>query len=157
MPKLNVYVPDALAERIRITGVSVSPICQRALEQEVRRVEAWQRANDVALRIAERFAAIQEDPDPDDVVRESEGYAAGTHWARDVASSQELAELGGVGIHGGTNVPVNRGQPVLYQILTEAGLSSDSETNRVLSTTDPWGRGFLRACQDLWRQVQPLM
>ncbi|MEV7229123.1 Clp protease N-terminal domain-containing protein [Polymorphospora sp. NPDC051019] len=40
MPKINVYLPDELAEAVRETGVPVSAICQRALEQAVRRVTA---------------------------------------------------------------------------------------------------------------------
>ncbi|PXY22152.1 Clp protease N-terminal domain-containing protein [Prauserella muralis] len=40
MPKINVYLPDELAEGVRATGVPVSAICQRALEQSVRRVSA---------------------------------------------------------------------------------------------------------------------
>jgi ATP-dependent Clp protease ATP-binding subunit ClpA len=40
MPKINVYLPDDLAEAVRDTGVPVSAICQRALEQAVRRIGA---------------------------------------------------------------------------------------------------------------------
>lgn len=40
MPKVNVYLPDDLAEAVRESGVPVSAICQRALEQSVRRVTA---------------------------------------------------------------------------------------------------------------------
>ncbi|GAA4020990.1 hypothetical protein GCM10022247_51430 [Allokutzneria multivorans] len=40
MPKINVYLPDELAEAVKETGVPVSAICQRALEQSVRRVTA---------------------------------------------------------------------------------------------------------------------
>jgi ATP-dependent Clp protease ATP-binding subunit ClpA len=40
MPKVNVYLPDDLAEAVRDTGVPVSAICQRALEQAVRRITA---------------------------------------------------------------------------------------------------------------------
>lgn len=40
MPKINVYLPDDLAEGVKATGVPVSAICQRALEQSVRRVAA---------------------------------------------------------------------------------------------------------------------
>jgi ATP-dependent Clp protease ATP-binding subunit ClpA len=36
MPKINVYLPDDLAEAVRATGVPVSSICQRALETAVR-------------------------------------------------------------------------------------------------------------------------
>jgi ATP-dependent Clp protease ATP-binding subunit ClpC len=40
MPKINVYLPDDLADTVRDTGVPVSAICQRALEQAVHRITA---------------------------------------------------------------------------------------------------------------------
>jgi ATP-dependent Clp protease ATP-binding subunit ClpA len=40
VPKINVYLPDELAEAVKETGVPVSAICQRALGQAVRRVTA---------------------------------------------------------------------------------------------------------------------
>jgi ATP-dependent Clp protease ATP-binding subunit ClpA len=40
MPKINVYLPDDLAEAVKDAGLPVSAICQRALEQGVRRVTA---------------------------------------------------------------------------------------------------------------------
>lgn len=40
MPKINVYLPDELAESVKETGLPVSAICQQALEQSVRRVTA---------------------------------------------------------------------------------------------------------------------
>jgi ATP-dependent Clp protease ATP-binding subunit ClpC len=38
MPKVNVYLPDDLADAVKDAGVPVSAVCQRALEQAVRRV-----------------------------------------------------------------------------------------------------------------------
>src|SRR5438477_425611 len=38
MPKINVYLPDELADAVRASGVPVSTICQRALEKAVREV-----------------------------------------------------------------------------------------------------------------------
>jgi ATP-dependent Clp protease ATP-binding subunit ClpA/post-segregation antitoxin (ccd killing protein) len=40
MPKVNVYLPDDLADSVKDTGLPVSAICQRALEQSVKRVTA---------------------------------------------------------------------------------------------------------------------
>ncbi|MER7130856.1 Clp protease N-terminal domain-containing protein [Streptosporangium saharense] len=40
MPKINVYLPEELAEAVRAAGVPVSAVCQRALEQAVRRITA---------------------------------------------------------------------------------------------------------------------
>ena len=44
MPKINVYLPDDLAESVKETGLPVSAICQRALEQSVKRVSAIRAA-----------------------------------------------------------------------------------------------------------------
>ncbi|MEU4625998.1 Clp protease N-terminal domain-containing protein [Actinoplanes sp. NPDC023801] len=44
MPKVNVYLPDELADAVRETGLPVSPICQRALEQAVRRITTIRQA-----------------------------------------------------------------------------------------------------------------
>jgi ATP-dependent Clp protease ATP-binding subunit ClpA len=38
MPKINVYLPDDLAEAVKEAGVPVSAICQASLEQAVRRL-----------------------------------------------------------------------------------------------------------------------
>lgn len=40
MPKINVYVSDELADAVKEANLPVSAICQRALEQAVRRVAA---------------------------------------------------------------------------------------------------------------------
>ncbi len=40
MPKINVYLPDDLAEAVKETGLPVSAICQRVLELSVKRVSA---------------------------------------------------------------------------------------------------------------------
>jgi ATP-dependent Clp protease ATP-binding subunit ClpC len=44
VPKINVYLPDDLALAVRETGLSVSPICQRALADAVRAVMAVHQA-----------------------------------------------------------------------------------------------------------------
>jgi ATP-dependent Clp protease ATP-binding subunit ClpA len=39
MPKINVYLPDDLADAVREAGLPVSAICQRALQEAVTRVD----------------------------------------------------------------------------------------------------------------------
>jgi ATP-dependent Clp protease ATP-binding subunit ClpA len=57
MPKINVYLPDDLAEAVREAGIPVSAVCQRALEQAVRRVtairETARTASDIAASVTE--------------------------------------------------------------------------------------------------------
>ncbi|XVV10421.1 Clp protease N-terminal domain-containing protein [Actinoplanes sp. CA-131856] len=61
MPKINVYLPDDLADAVRESGVPVSAICQRALEQAVQRVAAIRDAtvNDLdPAALAERLPSF---------------------------------------------------------------------------------------------------
>jgi ATP-dependent Clp protease ATP-binding subunit ClpA len=44
MPKINVYLPQDLAEAVRCAGFAVSPVCQKALAEAVQSVEAARRA-----------------------------------------------------------------------------------------------------------------
>jgi ATP-dependent Clp protease ATP-binding subunit ClpA/post-segregation antitoxin (ccd killing protein) len=47
MPKINVYLPDDLAESVKEIGLPVSAICQRVLEQSVKRVLAIRAVRDL--------------------------------------------------------------------------------------------------------------
>ena len=154
MPKLNVYVSESLGKRIHEAGIAVSATCQRALEEEVRRVEATLVANERIRLMAQRLKAGFVSHRPDDLVRETEGHTVGVHWATNEAS---LTELSAVANATTPDLLVNRQSGSLDLVLSEAGFSTDSETNRTLSMDDPWGRGFLRACQEMWREVQPLI
>jgi ATP-dependent Clp protease ATP-binding subunit ClpC len=58
MPKINVYLPDELADAVRETGVPISAICQRALEQAVRRMTAIRQGVLTALDPAELAARL---------------------------------------------------------------------------------------------------
>jgi ATP-dependent Clp protease ATP-binding subunit ClpC len=61
MPKINVYLPDDLAGAVRDSQIPVSAICQRALEQAVRRVTAIREAalEDIdPARLADRLPAF---------------------------------------------------------------------------------------------------
>jgi ATP-dependent Clp protease ATP-binding subunit ClpA len=47
MPKINVYLPDDLAAAVRAAGLPVSPICQQALAEALRMMEAARAAIEV--------------------------------------------------------------------------------------------------------------
>jgi ATP-dependent Clp protease ATP-binding subunit ClpC len=47
MPKINVYLPDDLADTVKEIGLPVSAICQRALEQSAKRVSAIRAVDDL--------------------------------------------------------------------------------------------------------------
>jgi ATP-dependent Clp protease ATP-binding subunit ClpC len=59
MPKINVYLPDDLAEAVKAAGLPVSPICQRALEVAVRRVTAIRETARLDLTEADPTARLE--------------------------------------------------------------------------------------------------
>ena len=93
MPKINVYLPDDLAEAVRETGIPVSAVCQQALEQAVRRVTAIRAISpdelageDVSARLAHFTARARS------VVRRAVELAA-AEGVRTVGTRHLLAAL----------------------------------------------------------------
>ncbi|MFF8844557.1 hypothetical protein ACF08N_17890 [Streptomyces sp. NPDC015127] len=155
MPKINVYVPHTLAERIKAVGLSVSPVCQRALEEEVRRMEAQQKASAELLEVAARLRATR----PEDGLsgeEASRGHEAGLNWARTTATYEELSEVAGLGVHGWSVMPVP-GDHTLAPALRAAGYPQGADGAFELSIQDRWVRAMVSACADVWREVAPVI
>ncbi|MFC8907032.1 Clp protease N-terminal domain-containing protein, partial [Micromonospora sp. NPDC057140] len=98
MPKINVYLPDELAEAVRDSGVPVSVICQRALEQAVRQVTAVRQTAQSGL-------------DADRLAEQLPRFTARAHSVVKLAISRA---------HGGTPAPVGTGD-LLAGLLAEGG------------------------------------
>jgi len=58
--RMNISVPDALAEEVRRRDILISAVCQRALRDEVNKLRAIEDADDIQVYIE----ADQPDPDP---------------------------------------------------------------------------------------------
>jgi ATP-dependent Clp protease ATP-binding subunit ClpA/post-segregation antitoxin (ccd killing protein) len=58
MPKINVYLPDELAEAVKELGLPVSPICQQALEGVVRRVQSIETTGKLDLTVDDPAAKL---------------------------------------------------------------------------------------------------
>lgn len=58
--RMNISVPDELAEQVRERNLPISAICQRALREELGRLSAAQAATDIQIYIT----ANERDPDP---------------------------------------------------------------------------------------------
>lgn len=61
--RMNISVPDDLAEEVRQRNVSTSAVCQRALREEVTRLRRVEGTDDVLVYIESEMAE-QYDPDP---------------------------------------------------------------------------------------------
>jgi ATP-dependent Clp protease ATP-binding subunit ClpA len=87
MPKINVYLPDDLADAVRDAGVPVSAVCQRALDQAVRRITA---IREVTTTGASWGGAL---PDPP-VVNFTRRAMSALLSARTAAGAEGVAETG---------------------------------------------------------------
>lgn len=58
---MNISVPDTLAEQVRERDLPISSICQRALREELARLQAIERAGDIQVT---RVVDMHLDPDP---------------------------------------------------------------------------------------------
>jgi hypothetical protein len=58
--RMNISVPDALAEEVRRRELPISAICQRALREEVGRLRVIEEAHDILVYVESE----QADPDP---------------------------------------------------------------------------------------------
>jgi post-segregation antitoxin (ccd killing protein) len=90
MPKLTIYLPDQLAADVKAAGISVSPVCQQALQQEVR-VMATRQITDAEISAAAK-RLISEEGDEAREAR-SQGTSDGRRWALHWASPAELRRL----------------------------------------------------------------
>src|SRR4051812_14824383 len=78
MPKVNVYLPDALAEAVKDAQVPVSAVCQAALEKAVRDVASMRGTEKVPSADQERGAFARFTP------RARHAIVLAQEWAREV-------------------------------------------------------------------------
>ncbi len=90
MPKATVYFPDELFEAARQFEISFSPICQKAVEEEVRRRRAASEAREDLAAVATRLMRTKVEDQKQDF---ASGFGLGARWARDHASLSELQNL----------------------------------------------------------------
>jgi post-segregation antitoxin (ccd killing protein) len=160
MPKLNVYVSDALAAAIKAVGISVSPICQKALEEEVRKVNATRAL--ATHEAAVRAAAERLDSAFERTAREpaDSGAEHGRLWAFETATVHELELVGGTtrGWPTTTQLDVDpRRFPTLYPTLEKLGYPSIDGVICIfpggLRYPDPFTTAFLRAAAEAWHAI----
>lgn len=84
--RMNISVPDALAEEVRQRNVSISAVCQRALRDEVSRLSRLEGTDDVLVYIESEMS--EQDPDetawpgfdPAKPILTYKRYYAGGRW-----------------------------------------------------------------------------
>lgn len=152
MPDITIQVTEELNRRLEVARVDVDSVCRQALLDAVQRRESRRER---AEGVLDNVAPVDQTDERDESVLEADGYAAGMAWAETVSSFDLAALFEPDGVER-DEVRVSREHGSLHRALELAGIRSDSETNRVLSMDDPWGRGFLRASRSRRDAEQPL-
>jgi post-segregation antitoxin (ccd killing protein) len=94
MAKLTIYLPDDLAAAVREAGISTSPVCQRALAQEVRNVKARTPSED---QLQAAIARLNGEADDAHLMWFDAGLKDGAEWALGYASADELDSISRLG------------------------------------------------------------
>jgi Post-segregation antitoxin CcdA len=89
VPRVNIYLSDQLDKAVREAGISISAACQRALEKEVRAMQAAAAVTDDLDRVVARLAQTVSDEEQQQF---ADGRTLGVSWARNTATFSELEQ-----------------------------------------------------------------
>ncbi len=161
MPKLTIYLSDDLAAAVKDAGISVSPVCQRALEQEVRSMRATTIEDEDIAKAARRLAAEEKEE-----VTEARavGRDSGRRWALHSASPRDLRGMEAlttrepldnrIRIYGGEGVPWSELKEAPYASIR---LWLEDAEPRSEESAEAWWDAFEDAALETYEKVQEAM
>ncbi|MFB4317971.1 Clp protease N-terminal domain-containing protein [Actinomadura sp. 21ATH] len=123
MPKINVYLPDELAEAVKEAGVPVSAVCQRALEQAVRRVTAIRETASSGSDLQEAVANLR---------HFTERTRTAVTLAHEQARTSGAAEIGTEHLLGGL---LSEGGNLALQVLRALEIDPDRVWSEIVRRT----------------------
>jgi hypothetical protein len=152
MGKVNVYLPDWLEQQVRQAQVSVSPVCQRALEEEVKRVNAQRAITSELEKAAERLRGTRTQSDVDF----EEGRELGTRWAKEAATVAELEVMYSLSGENVLRLDVDEADwETLYNFLDNE--LPGRHNGRISFTIDPFTEGLIAGAVGVFEAVAPLL
>jgi len=147
--KVTIYVPDELAAEAKAAELSLSPICQRAIREELDRMKAKQAAtSDLEAVVARLRGTVNEE---EQEMRE-QGREDGIEWARKYATARELRDFAGdfmVGEGGDFEAP--------HSIVDFFGAKDGELLISVGHQDDAYWRGFQAGASEVLDAVGPLL
>ena len=154
MPKATVYFPDELFEAARQFKISLSPICQQAVEVEIRRRRAASEAREDLAAIATRLLRTRVEEQEHDF---ASGFDLGARWARDHASFSELTNLVEMVQAGATSVLLDSDHS-LSVFLTGHFWDADPAPDAFTRLGErAFDRGILSGAVEVFNAVHPYM
>jgi hypothetical protein len=158
VPKVNVYLPAPLHEAARHHELSLSPICQKAIQAAVNERSRLEGAtadiSDVAARLRADKVAAEE-------IQYEQGYELGADWARNHATWSELRSLAWHD-RGDDPLVLLDEDHSLRNFLISWAISQNDEFDPYgafakLEGSDAFDHGVLTAAFDVFRAVKDLV
>jgi post-segregation antitoxin (ccd killing protein) len=149
--RMNISVPDSLAEQVRARDLPISAICQEALRDAVERERAKEGVRSNIAAVVERLRGTIDDKDREkhksDREMRDEGHADGIAWAKDYATAAELKYM--------ASYDPRRDGPPLRSLFP---FMSDKKNEKVthiplISLKDPYWEGFVAGAGEVWNAV----
>ena len=154
MPKATVYFSEELLEAARRYEISLSPLCQRAVEAEIGRARAAAEARSDLTAVAARLLRTRAEDQERDFAG---GFELGARWARDHATLAELENIVEM-IHAHAPVVVLPAEHSLPLFLTGHYWESDPAPDAFTRLGEQaFDRGVLAGAVEVFDAVQPYL
>lgn len=152
MPKVNVYLPDDLYEAVKDAKVSLSPVCQRALQREVAMCTP---VGDNPTAVADRLWQTKLDEDEE---RYARGYATGASWAREVATYRELERMERYGRDSDFVFELDEAHSLVgFELRKSADEELRPQDFTRYDAARPYDQGVVAGALAVWNQVAGLL
>ncbi len=152
----NIYLPDDLSQAVQEAGISLSAACQKALQQEVRKVQATKEAGSDLEEVAARLRGTRAEKEQRDY---QQGYGLGVRWAKEEATEAELAWAAETAKEHWISLGINEDNSLLGFL--EAELDLDFHQGGAWGTVgwrrDPFMIGLLGGAAEVHHRVTPLL
>lgn len=147
--RMNISVPDELAERVRTLDLPISSICQSALKNAADAAEKRaELADDDLAKVAARLRGTV---DAKYVEIRLGGYEDGKRWAKGWASLDELKDFAEKDVP-----PVIEAPHSLTDFVGDKHNALVTSV-RIAAEDDGYWLGFYEGVRDIWKAVEPLI
>ncbi len=142
----NIYLADDLSRAVQEAGLSISAVCQAALREEVRKVNAHRQATTDLEKVAERLRTTRSEHD---AWLGELGHKEGVDWAREAATWPDLEEL----LDDSGPDPENG----VWEWVDEVARERDLDRARDMETGSRFFEAFVAGAREVYDEVYPLM
>ena len=144
--RMNISVPDDLAEQVRARDLPISSICQDALREAVGLHDKKERTMTDIQAVVERLRGTQNEERQHHI---DEGRELGILWAKKYATADELRE-------------VAEGDPSDYErgIGSSTGIAQfyeEVENDFTEEYSEEHNDGFVEGAREVWKAVKSLL